>query len=56
MPTKFLSQQQCDHIWQNFDTLVQVLKVLGKFLRVYLVFGKILILFWQNVMVLGKFS
>ena len=38
------SRQQCDHIWQNFTNLA---KVFGKFLTVYLLFGKMLSLLWQ---------
>ena len=36
--------------------LGQNLKVFGNFLRVYLVFGKILNLRWQSFLLLGNFS
>ena len=41
--------RQCDQIWRNFVTLAEfrdfdkILKVLGKFLKVYLVLGEMLI-------------
>ena len=48
-----VSLNQCDQIWRNFTTLA---KSLGQFFRVYLVFGKILIVLCQNVLLLGKLS
>ena len=48
--------KQCDQIWQNFATSGRMSKVLGYFLMVILLFSKILILLWQNVMLLGKVS
>ena len=39
--------------FRHFGTF---LKVLGKFLRVYLVFGEILVQKWQIFLLLGKFS
>ena len=42
--------KQCDQIWRKFTTLAQ----LGKFLRLYLVFGKILIPLWQKCYAIGQ--
>ena len=38
---------QCGQIWRNFATLAKILNVFAIFLRVYLVFGKMLSLLWQ---------
>ena len=40
------SLRQCDQIWRNFATLAQILKNLGDFEWVQLVFAKILSLIW----------
>ena len=47
---------QCDQIWCNFATLAKFNNCLAKFLNVYLEFGKFFTLFWQNLMLLGKFA
>ena len=39
--------------FRHFGT---ILKVLGKFLQVYLVFSKMWIFLWQKMLLLGKFS
>ena len=41
-----ISLRQCDQIWRNFATLAQILKNLGDFEWVQLVFAKILSLIW----------
>ena len=42
---------QCDQKFHHFGT---ILKVLGKFLRDYLVFGNFLILPWQKCYAIGQ--
>ena len=49
----FLSCKQCDQIWRYFNTGT-ILKVLGKFLMVYLVFGKILFPLWKTCFTFGQ--
>ena len=39
---------KCDQIWRNFLSLVKFKTLRAILLRVYLTFGKILDLFWQN--------
>ena len=46
--------EQCDQIYINFAILATFLKVFGRLLRVYLVFGKILSILWQTVDAFGQ--
>ena len=50
-----LPPNQCDQIWQNFDTLAKISKTLA-ILTIYFVFCKILNLLWQLFMLLGEIS
>ena len=48
-----LEWQQCDQIWQNC-AIWQNFKVCGSFLRVQLVFSKIMNLLWQTIFAFGE--
>ena len=48
-----LPPNQCDQIWQNFDTLAKISKTLA-ILTIYLVFCKILNLLWQLFYAIGR--
>ena len=52
--TEFGGRVQCDQIWRKFATFGTILKVLGKIVRVYLVFGKILIVLWQKCFIIWQ--
>ena len=43
-----ITHKQCDQIWQIFATFGKSLKVFGKFLTFYFLFGKMLSLLWQS--------
>ena len=43
-----LPGHQCDQIWRNFVTLCKMSKSLEFFLRVYLIFGIVMILLWLH--------
>ena len=47
-------QEQCDQIWRFFCHIGTILKVLGNFLWVYLVFGEMFILLWQKCYAIGQ--
>ena len=47
---------QCDQIWRNFATLAKFYTSLGNFMKVHLVFGKIVNLLWQLFVLLGIHS
>ena len=49
-----MDERQCDQIWPKFRHGGTILKVLDKFLTVYLVFGKMLLLLWQRCYAIGQ--
>ena len=59
-PFRSLSYDQCDQsgeispFWQNLQSLGQIFKVLGNFLRVYLLFRKLLDRLWQIYYTIGQ--
>ena len=54
LPAEQMPFDQCDQIWQNLYQFGSILKFLGKILRVYLVFGKMLILLRLNCLTIGQ--
>ena len=52
----FFVWDKWDQIWRNFSNIGKLSKSLAIFLRVYLVFGKILNLLFKTFLILGKCS